>query len=548
MKKTMVFPAKQEAVGEVAEKISRFLKDLGADTGESIKTLLVLEETLGGLVEHAAPGSELKVVISRFMGKIDLEISVPGEDYDPARSMKEVPDLLDNIPGDAIQNAIRGILLSAYGQDMKFRHKYGKNHVRMTVLKSKRILLYRTLIALILGILTGLILMRIGNTGFNAALNKYLLVPVKTLFLNSMKAIVAPVVFFSIVSCISRFSNLADLERVGAKVFISYLCTSVIATAVGLGTFFLLKPGIVLPGVQAAAKEQVQSSMGDAALESIIGIVPDNFIKPFLESNMLQLIFLAVLCGIAVGLIGEYSEPLRNLMEACNEMFLRIVTMIMLFIPAAVFCSVSSLIISVGVDTLLSLLGIAGSFIFGIFCMMIIYCLILILFGRLNPLTFIKKYYSIMLQVFSIAASTPSIPVNMKACEENLGIDRKVYSLSIPLGATVNMDGTCVLLAVQTLALAKMYGVPVTGASVFSLAISILVFSIGAPGVPGSLMIIMAALLSQLNVPVEGLEIVIGLAPFLGMFLAASNCLGDVIVTAVVARSEGLMDVQRYNS
>ena len=548
MKKTMVFPAKQEAVGEVAEKISRFLKDLGADTGESIKTLLVLEEALGGLVEHAAPGSELKVVISRFMGKIDLEISVPGEDYDPARSMKEVPDLLDNIPGDAIQNAIRGILLSAYGQDMKFRHKYGKNHVRMTVLKSKRILLYRTLIALILGILTGLILMRTGNTGFNAALNKYLLVPVKTLFLNSMKAIVAPVVFFSIVSCISRFSNLADLERVGAKVFISYLCTSVIATAVGLGTFFLLKPGIVLPGVQAAAKEQVQSSIGDAALESIIGIVPDNFIKPFLESNMLQLIFLAVLCGIAVGLIGEYSEPLRNLMEACNEMFLRIITMIMLFIPAAVFCSVSSLIISVGVDTLLSLLGIAGSFIFGIFCMMIIYCLILILFGRLNPLTFIKKYFSTMLQVFSIAASTPSIPVNMKACEEKLGIDRKVYSLSIPLGATVNMDGTCVLLAVQTLALAKMYGVPVTGASVFSLAISILVFSIGAPGVPGSLMIIMAALLSQLNVPVEGLEIVIGLAPFLGMFLAASNCLGDVIVTAVVARSEGLMDVQRYNS
>ncbi|MBR2187211.1 MAG: hypothetical protein IJ857_07720, partial [Lachnospiraceae bacterium] len=156
MKKTMVFPAKQEAVGEVAEKISRFLKDLGADTGESIKTLLVLEETLGGLVEHAAPGSELKVVISRFMGKIDLEISVPGEDYDPARSMKEVPDLLDNIPGDAIQNAIRGILLSAYGQDMKFRHKYGKNHVRMTVLKSKRFQLYRTLIALILGILTGL--------------------------------------------------------------------------------------------------------------------------------------------------------------------------------------------------------------------------------------------------------------------------------------------------------------------------------------------------------------------------------------------------------
>lgn len=110
MNKTMVFPAKQEAVGEVAEKISRFLKDLGADTGESMKTLLVLEETLGGLVEHAAPGSELKVVISRFMGKIDLEISVPGEDYDPARSMKEVPDLLDNIPGDAIQNAIRGIL------------------------------------------------------------------------------------------------------------------------------------------------------------------------------------------------------------------------------------------------------------------------------------------------------------------------------------------------------------------------------------------------------------------------------------------------------
>ena len=178
--------------------------------------------------------------------------------------------------------------------------------------------------------------------------------------------------------------------------------------------------------------------------------------------------------------------------------------------------------------------------------MMIIYCLLLLIFGRLNPIVFLKKYFPTMLNVFSIAASNPAIPIHMDACEKKLGIDKKVYSFSIPLGATINMDGTCIFLAVQALALAKMYGVNVSVAAMLSFALSIIIFSIGAPGVPGGLIICLSALLTQLDVPTSALELVIGISPIVGMFLAVSNCLGDVVVTTIVANSEGLLDKQKF--
>ena len=170
----------------------------------------------------------------------------------------------------------------------------------------------------------------------------------------------------------------------------------------------------------------------------------------------------------------------------------------------------------------------------------------MLIIGRLNPIPFVRKYASTMLQVFSMASSNASIPVNMEACDKKLGISRKVYSLSIPLGATVNMDGTCVHLAVFSLALAKVYGVEISGAAILSLVVVIIVLSMGAPGIPGSGLICLSVLLTQMGVPVEAIGLVMGIDSLMGMFRCMSNCLGDVAATAVVARSEGLMDTQKY--
>ena len=178
--------------------------------------------------------------------------------------------------------------------------------------------------------------------------------------------------------------------------------------------------------------------------------------------------------------------------------------------------------------------------------MMLFYLLLLLVFARLNPIPFLRKYSSVMLQVASTASSNAALPLNMSTCEKKLGISPRVYSLSLPLGATMNMDGTCVYLGVIALSLAKLYGIEISLSSLLPIVASIVMLSIGAPGVSGAGLVCLSVLLTQLNVPVEAIGLVMGIDPVLGMLRTMSNCLGDVVVSAIVAKSENLFDERVY--
>ncbi len=216
--------------------------------------------------------------------------------------------------------------------------------------------------------------------------------------------------------------------------------------------------------------------------------------------------------------------------------------------PVAIFCSITSTILKMGMETLVSVLTIFGTYLFALACMIAVYCLLILLKGRLSPVPLLRKYAPIMLQVFSMSSSNASIPINMEVCGKKLGIGWKVYSLSIPLGATINMDGTCINLAVFSLAIAKAYGVEITGSAIFSLVITIFVLSMGAPGIPGVGLICLSVLLTQIGIPVEAVGLVMGIDSLVGMFNTMINCLGDVSITTIVAKSEGLIDIVRYKA
>ena len=201
-----------------------------------------------------------------------------------------------------------------------------------------------------------------------------------------------------------------------------------------------------------------------------------------------------------------------------------------------------------GIKTIISVLGMFCTFVLGLFAVMIMYCILMTVMGRINPVNFVRKYAPSMLQVFSLSSSNAAIPLNMEACEKKLGIDKMIYSLSIPLGATINMHGTCIYLSVFTLALGKIYGVDVTGGAMLSLIVSIFVLSVGAPGIPGAGLICLSVLLAQTNIPVEAVGLVMGIDSVCAMFRAMSNCLGDVAVSTIVAKSENCMDMEIYNS
>ena len=408
-----------------------------------------------------------------------------------------------------------------------------------------------TVAALAAGLLFGLLLNSAFPPAFSDGLSTYLLNPVKTMFMNALKVIIGPVVFFSIVSCIAQFKDLAELGRIAAKVMGLYLTMTVIAVLLSIGLSSALQPGqfgFALSLNTGAESAAVDTNVDTSLLTAIINIVPSNFVRPFLESDTLQIIFLGVLCGAAVGMLGGYAPILQNFFEACNSLFLTLTSIISRFIPLAVFCSTSLMMFDLGGASFLSILGYSGTQVLAILCMLVVYGLLIFVLGMLNPMTFFRKNREGMLTSFTLCSSSAAMPINMRTCTEKLGISPKVCSFSIPLGATVNMDGTCVYLVITGLFLARAYGVEVSGSALVSLAITVVLLSLGAPGVPGSAFVCLAVVLGQIGVPIEAMGLVMGICPVLDMFDTMSNTTGDVAASLIVAKSEGLLNLEKYES
>lgn len=532
------------------DTIEQRLGKYGLKKKEITKARLISEELMTSLISHADTGAAYMLLsVRKWMGEIIVEISVPGTAYDFSRSMEMgVPLDTEEIGKDA-EMAIRNMILKSFAADLKYRNQAGVNSVRLTVVRSNNRQLYYTLGAMLLAIVLGMLFKLSFPESVNQLLSLNLFTPIKTMFMNGLKMVVAPVVFFSIISAVGQFGNLSEMGKIGGKVLGLYLLTTVFATAtgIGIGCLFLLGDstamGTTALDISSVASQEMHISIKDM----LVNIVPSNFTAPFLEANMLQLIFLAVICGIASGMIGSHGKTINDLISACNELFLKITTLLIKFMPIAVFCSILSLILTTGMQTLLPVLGICVCFLAGLVLMMTVYCLMLLLQAKLNPIPFVKKYWPVMAQVASTASSNAALTLNMSTCEKRLGISPRVYSLSLPLGATMNMDGTCVYLGVAALGLAKLYGVEIMDTNLLPIAASIIVLSVGAPGVSGAGLVCLSVLLTQLNVPVEAAGLIMGIDPLLGMLRTMSNCLGDVAISAIVAKSENLLDMDTYH-
>ena len=380
-------PAKDEAISQGLAFLSQSLRQHRVGAKEANRAMLMAEEAMVKLHQHAAPDSQTQLAVINRMGSLSIRVTVPGERFEFDETMDFGLDLeLDEEDGQT-EAAIRNLLLHAFRDKIRYKHQGRLNTVAITVKESEKRLLYWTVSALLLSIVAGLVLKAVLPAGGVEALDSYVLDPIKTMFLNALKMVVAPVVFFSILSCVSQFSNLSDFGKTGGKVMGFYMFTTVVAIAVGAGAFLLLRPGsggaqIALQGAQAVAgAEEVNISI----LDTIVNIVPSNIVQPFLDADMLQIIFIAILCGVAVGMIGDYSRPLKDFFEGCNTLFLKVTIIIVGFIPVAVFCSICSPVMLTGGDTLVSLLYFMAAVLVGMAAMMAVYCLLILVVGHLNP-------------------------------------------------------------------------------------------------------------------------------------------------------------------
>ena len=367
-----------------------------------------------------------------------------------------------------------------------------------------------------------------------------------SLFIASLKMLIVPVVFFSIVCGVSNLTNIATLGRIGSFSVLLYVLTTCIAISLAL-----ILSNIINPGNKEGVSDVLNfiEKSPPALKDVIINIIPSNIFKAFTEANMLQVIFFAVLFGVTLNLIGKNNNKIKEATMLFNDLFLKMIEIVMNFAPYGVFFLIFKTFFTQGFTTIFQL----GEYFFTVLLVLLIHLIfsyggILLVAGKINLIKFFSKMKNPILFAFSTASSAATIPINLKAVEENLGVKKSVASFTVPLGATINMDGTAIMQGVATVFLANTYGIDLSISDYMSVILVATLASIGTAGVPGVGLIMLTMVLNQVGLPAEGIALIIGIDRILDMARTAVNVTGDATVSCIVAKVEKKIDMQKINS
>lgn len=398
--------------------------------------------------------------------------------------------------------------------------------------------------ALILGSLVGSSL-NVLQLPYDKQILNFIEVPAG-LFISSLKMLVVPVVFFSIVCGVSNLNNITSLGKIGGKSILFYLLTTSIAITLALIVAKIIDPGFV---GEVGVEQSFSKKESPSIFEVITGIVPSNPIKALVEANMLQIIFFAVLLGATINLLKDRSKKLKENFNIFNELFLKMIEVIMKFAPYGVFFLIFKTFFTQGFETIFNL----ASYFFSVLVILFIhmfftYGSLIVLFTKISVYKFFSKMKNTLLFAFSTASSAATIPVTLKTVEKDLGVDKSVASFTVPLGATINMDGTAIMQGVATVFIANVYGIDLFLSDYLSVIFIATLASIGTAGVPGVGLIMLTMVLDQVGLPADGIAIIIGIDRILDMTRTAVNVTGDAAISCVIAKLENKIDIKKVNS
>ena len=366
------------------------------------------------------------------------------------------------------------------------------------------------------------------------------------IFIASLKLLVVPLVFVSLVCGAASLGGQSRMGALATKTLGLYLCCTSFAVALSITCAVLIQPGaeVDIPTASSFSAPEIPSIK-----ETLIDIVPSNPLQSMVEANMLQIIIFSILFGLAISRTGgESATNMITFFNNLNDVIIRMVMMLMQLAPYGVFCLLAKLFASLGIWVILDL----AKYFFAVVLVLFLHgigfygALIKILSG-LNPIIFFKKMQKVMLFAFSTASSNATIPITLRTVEHDLGVDNKVASFSIPLGATVNMDGTAIMQGVATVFIAQAYNIDIGIAGYLMVILTATLASIGTAGVPGVGLVTLTMVLQSVGLPVEGIALIIGVDRLLDMIRTGVNVAGDAVIAVVVAKSENMIDIGRYN-
>ncbi len=409
-----------------------------------------------------------------------------------------------------------------------------------TMIEKKALPLWKKIfIGFGLGILFG-ILLKLGFAESGETFCKVWIAPIGTLFLNLIKMLIIPLVFSSLFVGAASIGDPAKLGRVGAKTVALYLFTTMFAVFIGISASLIIEPGkavktIKIPVASASAKNTEAPGLA----KTLIEIVPQNPVKAMVDTRILQIIFFALLSGIAAALSGEKGKKAIETMASFAEVAYKMVELVMLTAPIGVFALIATAICSQGISILSGLAMVIlcaylGSLIHGFF----VYGSLVKILGKLDLLTFFKGIFPAQMLAFSTCSSAGTLPASMECCEEKLGVSRSISSFVLPLGATINMDGTSLYQGVCAVFIAQVYGIDLTMAQLGTIIVTATLASIGTAGIPGAGVIMLGMVLASVGLPLEGVAIIAGVDRILDMARTTLNITGDCAVNYVVAKTE----------
>jgi Na+/H+-dicarboxylate symporter len=401
-------------------------------------------------------------------------------------------------------------------------------------------------IAMILGAVAGLLLNFLGNPEWSQAwLTGGLFKVVGQIFISLLKMLVVPLVFVSLVCGSSSLSDPKMLGRVGGKTIGLYLLTTAIAVCLALSAAIIVKPGV---GANPVAIEDADIAEATPFTQVLIDMVPTNPIAAMAEGQMLPIIFFAVLIGISLTLSKNAGVRISGWFRDMNAIIMKLVTIVMRFAPYGVFALIAILAATSNADDFMAV----GRYVLLVMVMLFIHALVvyptlLSVLGRLNPLKFLVKLRAAMLFAFSTASSNATIPVTLNTVENRIGVSNKIASFTVPLGATINMDGTAIMQGIATGFIAQFYGIDLVMSQYLMVVVMVIMASIGAAGVPSVGLVILAGVLAQVGLPAEGIALILGVDRLLDMTRTVVNITGDCTVTTIVAKSEGELDMDVFS-
>lgn len=366
-------------------------------------------------------------------------------------------------------------------------------------------------------------------------------------FIRLMQMLVVPLVFCSLVCGSMSIGDTKKLGTIGVKTLLFYLATTAIAISVALAIANLINPGIGLDMSSVTATSTVTTSESTSFADTLLNIIPVNIFEGLASGTMLQIIFFALMLGVIIAKLGDRIEIVGNFFSQFNDIMMEMTMIVMKVAPIGVFCLIGKTFAGIGFEAFLPML----KYMFGVFLALGVQCFIvylglLKLFTGLNPIIFIKNFFPVMAFAFSTATSNATIPLSIDTLAKKMGVSKRVSSFTIPLGATINMDGTAIMQGVAVVFAAQAYGILLTPMDYITVIGTATLASVGTAGVPGVGLITLTMVFNSVGLPVEAIALIMGIDRILDMTRTAVNITGDAVCTTIVAKQNNALNTDIY--